>query len=234
MMSNGSHTCGVAVRGIIVASLAIGFALPLSAQSEQRKLAEFAKAIRANQAALRGFSWESRTEIEIDGEPSGVVLAQVRFDAEGSLESTVISRTEADNVGGPIGKRKADKKREKMNQQIAGVKRLIASYIHMSRSTLEKALVNARALPAGEEMTRIQTRGLLHTGDTLSVWVTNRPVELHKFEIFTSYKGEPVQAEAKFRRLSGGPAYPAHTTIDTEMKERKLVLKTENSKPIRR
>jgi hypothetical protein len=219
---------------MIVASLAIGFALPLGAQSEQRRLAEFARAIRANQAALKGFSWESRTEIEVDGEPSGVVLAQVRYDAEGNLERTVISRSEPDSVRGPIRKRKASKKRAKMNEQIAGVRQLIASYIHMSRGTLEKALGNARALPVGEEMTRIQTRSLLRTGDTLSIWVTNRPVELQKLEIFSSYEGEPVQAKAEFRSLDGGPAYPAHTTIDTEMKERKLLLTTENFNLIRR
>lgn len=233
MMSTGSHS-GAAVRGIVLSFLALGFALPLGAQSERRRLAEFTRAMRANQAALRNFGWESRTEIEVDGKQAGLVLAQVQYDADGALKRTVISKTEPDSVHGPIRKRKAKKKREKMNEQIAGVRRLIESYTHMTSETLQKAVGNARALAGGAEMTRIQTRNLLRTGDTLSIWVTNRPLELQRLEVFTSYEGEPVQVEVEFRSLDGGPAYPARITINTELKERKLVLTTENFNFIRR
>ena len=65
MMSTGSHS-GAAVRGIVLSFLALGFAFPLGAQSERRRLAEFTRAMRANQAALRNFGWESRTEIEVE------------------------------------------------------------------------------------------------------------------------------------------------------------------------
>ena len=51
---------------------------------------EFAEAQRANQLALRQYSWKSRTELKVNGESKQVRLEQVRFDLDGRLQKTVI------------------------------------------------------------------------------------------------------------------------------------------------
>ncbi len=51
---------------------------------------EFAKAQKDNAAALREYTWKSRTEIKMKGESKSVKLEQVQYDLDGKLEKTPI------------------------------------------------------------------------------------------------------------------------------------------------
>jgi len=63
---------------IVVASACV-----LAAQSRN---AEFMKAQQANNAALRHYTWKSRTELRLKGETKKVMLDHVRFDYDGQLQ----------------------------------------------------------------------------------------------------------------------------------------------------
>ena len=53
-----------------------------------------AEAQQENKAALREYTWQSRTEIKLKGESKNVKVEQVRYDLDGALQKTPIAGTD--------------------------------------------------------------------------------------------------------------------------------------------
>jgi hypothetical protein len=62
------------------------------------------EAQRANAAALREYTWKSRTELTLKGETRSVRLEQVRYDLDGRLQKTQIGRTPGQSQGAGSGR----------------------------------------------------------------------------------------------------------------------------------
>jgi hypothetical protein len=70
---------------------------------------------------------------------------------------------------------------------------------------------------------------VLRQGDQVSLWLDAETEDPRKLEILTSYEGEPVRVTTEFLRIEDGPFYPSRVVIETEIKEKKLVVTTVNS-----
>src|SRR5688572_16436158 len=115
--------------------LLVGIALATAAAGQQQ---EFAAAQRANHAALRQYSWKSRTELKLVGEVKQVRLEDVRYDLNGELQKTVIGGGPATDDGhpgggGPGGRIKARivaRKKAAFKDMLAELAELAESYAH--------------------------------------------------------------------------------------------------------
>src|SRR3990170_7632950 len=70
--------------------LLAAFALTASSLASGQQKEQFAQAQKDNGAALRQYTWKTRTEIKMKGESKSVKLEQVRYDVDGKLEKTPI------------------------------------------------------------------------------------------------------------------------------------------------
>jgi hypothetical protein len=77
---------------------------------------QFAQAQKDNSAALKKYTWKSRTELQLKGESKNVKLEQVRYDLDGKLQKTDIGapateqRTEQTSRRGRRGRGRAKEK----------------------------------------------------------------------------------------------------------------------------
>ena len=70
-------------------------------------------------------------------------------------------------------------------------------------------------------------RGVIRQADRLDLWVDNLTNRPQRLEVLTSLEGEPVRLTATFARLPDGPTYAVETIVETELKEKKMVVRTE-------
>jgi hypothetical protein len=159
-----------------IIALVIIIALPVKAQDTdpaQRAL-QYAEVQQKNIAALKAYSWKTRTVITMDEKPMMTMLIQARFDADGKLQHTTISsESHVDKKRGMRGK-KQKKKIEELSQLIEKVVRLQATYVIMSKGQLvdyfEKAAIqDGMGEMAG--MKRFYAKSVLAPNDDLTIWI---------------------------------------------------------------
>src|SRR3989304_3373145 len=103
------------------------FALTASSRASGQQKEQFAQAQRDNAAALRQYTWKTRTEIKMKGESKSVKLEQVRYDLDGKLQKTPIdgpppapaAKEEAGGRGGRRGGKLKEKVIEKKKDEFA-------------------------------------------------------------------------------------------------------------------
>jgi len=200
--------------------------------SRAAELREFAESFRYNRQQLRNYSWKSRIEVTLAGQTQAIQTFEVRYDAEGNREKTLIaSEVDPTAVRGPVRKRKASKKQKQQQERQAELKRLIKAYVEPDPKTSRQLFESATVWEGQgrtEGVTRVLARNVIRQGDLISLWLDSLTRNPRKLEIVTSSGGEPVKVTTEFRTLDDGAFYPAVTIIETEIKEKKLVMKTEN------
>lgn len=225
----GSGTGRAAMTAVIMLAAVVGGA------AQPR---EFAESQRANQAALRQYSWKSRTELKIDGESRQVRLEQVRYDIDGQLQKTVIggSQPAADDTNsappGPIGglkKRIVTKKKEAFRDMLAELAAIADAYAHMPPDRMKAFAARATMTPAqGPDggLVRVQGIDVLTIGDQMTVWVEPSASAMRRVEIAASYEGRPVRIAADYRALANGTTYQARSTLRYPEKSVELIVET--------
>jgi hypothetical protein len=197
--------------------LAIG--VGLSGASAQ-EFGEIAREFRRNSDALRGHTWKSKVVFTVDGKELGSELYQVTLDTDGNVERKLISEE---------GKR--TKQQQLAEVSLSGIQDLIDGYVHMSPESFKAAFGdNPRwVIPGGEgEPTRIKTSGVVHSRDTMEIWVDPGTFALQKLELDTSLQKEPVRLMAEFGRTEGGVTYVTKSTFYTHHKSKSMQIETEN------
>ena len=91
-------------RFAVAAALVAGLLLPVTASTPDKGTlaTQIAEGRKQNQMMMRDYSWNTRTEVKIDGEVKSVKVDMMRFTADGELQRTKISDS-ADGQKKPRG-----------------------------------------------------------------------------------------------------------------------------------
>jgi hypothetical protein len=183
----------------------------------------FAEKFERNQQELREYRWKTRVEMVLDGRSETVQLFEVNHDPDGMVRKTPVS-------GGDYTK-KASKKQRQLRALQIDLQALIDSYLELDESTAEQyfdqaAVWQGQGRVEGE--TRLKARHVRRQGDEVSLWLDSETGIPRQLLIVTSASGEPVRVTTRFALLEAGPFYPASVVVETEIKEKKLVMKTED------
>jgi len=189
-------------------------------------LQQVAAGMKSNQEALRDYAWQSRVNVEVDGEEKKVDLYQVRYDMSGELEKTRIGgEADAKKVHGPIRKKKTKKAKKNAQEFAEELGDQIEAYL--SPESVAKALSTAFARVDGGEL-KLHSQDVVQKGDSVDfslVETTKQPMTL---TIETTADDSPVKFEITFQRLDDGTNYAAQSIVDTEFGGKKLKIVTEN------
>jgi len=226
------------VFGVMLLTLA-GLAGIVGAQDPSQAKQEFAQAQKDNAAALRQYTWKSRTEIKMGGESKSVKLEQVRYDLDGKQQKTAIgeppqpqAQEEAGRRGGRRGggrvKAKViENKKEEFAELMQNLGQLVGSYAHMPPDKMQ-AFSESATLATGQGQggneVLIQGSNAMVPGDTMSVWIDPASFGMRRIEIRTSFDGKPVHFTGEFQALTDGPTYPARLVLEYPDKEVELVV----------
>lgn len=210
--------------GIWIVLLAVAAGTGALGQDPDRSVNVFAitDALEKNQRALAEYTWKLKVEVALDGATLSEQLFQARMN-DGRFQSELIEATETDE-----GRRRSRGRRDLEHRQ--RLRALLMSYVNMSPEKLGEALTNAAVSenPDGGSTTRVQARGAIREGDSYDLWIDSSTRRPRRFEVFTSLDGEPVRLVARFEKLERGPVYPAEATVETEIKEKKMIISLEN------
>jgi hypothetical protein len=206
-------------RGIMLALLGSAVAMAQAA-----RLQDVLDVLRENDRQLRRYAFKLRTEIRVADELLQVSLTRASYDGDGALIETALP---GETVSPPTGG-KLPKKVRAFHEELCALTR---SYVDLDPRRMRDALAGAHAWEGqGErgELLRIQARGVIRQADRLELWVDSATDRPRRLEVLTSMRGEPVRLEADFEQLEGGPSYAAVTRVETELKEKRMVIRTES------
>lgn len=218
--------------------LLAAFALTLGSLASGQQKEQFAQAQKDNAAALRQYTWKTRTEIKMRGESKSVKLEQVRYDLDGKLEKTAIDGAPApaakEEAGGRGGRRGGklkekviEKKKDEFAELLKNLGQLVGSYAHMPPDKMQAFAAGATLTPnQGDKKDQllIQGKNVLQAGDTMSVWVDPKSYMFRAVEIQTSYEEKPVHFKGDFQPLTAGPTYSARSVLEYPDKEVELTV----------
>ena len=207
----------------------------LSSTDAAAQQMEFAQAQKANQAALRQYTWKSRTELRLNGESKNVRLEQVRYGFDGQLQKTQIGgagdsdagRGERGRAGGPIRQRVIARKKEEFQELMNDLAMLAGSYAHLSPSQLQtfgKQATFSKGRSGEGGSIRIQGRDVVVAGDEMVVWVDPLSYTIRRVEIRTTLEAAPVHVVADYRSLDNGLSYQARSILRYPEKHMELTV----------
>lgn len=222
------------VLGVVLFGLA-GLASVGDAQDADQAKQQFAQAQKENAAALRHYTWKSRTELRMKGESKSVKVDQVRYDLDGKTQKTAISTSPAPEEpqssgrrgrrGGGRAKAKIiENKKEEFAELMKNLGQLVASYLHLPPDKAQAFAHNATTGVTEDGAILIQSVNVLHEGDTMAVQIDPASYMMRRIEIHTSLENKAVHFTGEFRPVTEGPTYPARLTLQYPDKEVELTI----------
>ncbi len=222
------------VLGVVLLGLA-GLASVGDAQDADQAKQQFAQAQKENAAALRHYTWKSRTELRMKGESKSVKVDQVRYDLDGKTQKTAISTSPAPEEpqssgrrgrrGGGRAKAKIiENKKEEFAELMKNLGQLVASYLHLPPDKAQAFAQTATTGVTEDGAILIQSVNVLHEGDTMAVQIDPVSYMMRRIEIHTSLENKAVHFTGEFRPVTEGPTYPARLTLQYPDKEVELTI----------
>lgn len=217
-----------------VICLSVASASSLFAQHKEK----FAQAQKENGAALKQYTWKSRTELKLKGESKNVKLEQVRYDMDGQLQKTNIgapaqeapkqqSRRGGRRGRGRLKEKIVENKKAEFGELMHGLAKLAGSYAHMTPEAMQTFAKNA-GVGQGEgplqDTVQIRSGDVLQPGDQVSIWVDPTSYSMRQVEISSVFEEKPVTLKVEFQSAADGPTYPARSTLAYPDKDVELTV----------
>jgi hypothetical protein len=186
----------------------------------------------ANQQALRGYRWTSRSEVKVEDKVRLSSLSMARMDDKGRVQMEQIGGQDS---GAPSqvfqsGRSQAQIRQDKLDERILYVTGQLRKYDAPSKKQLdtfrEKATRNSGIgdLADTEQMT---LQGLIKPDDRVTLWVDRKTGLQRRMEVATTGGKEPFVAVTTFAPVHDGAWVVSRRTI--EVPRLKVQIVTENT-----
>jgi hypothetical protein len=211
--------------------------LVLGAQEPDMKQ-KFAQAQKANGAALRQFTWKSRTVLNLKGETKKMKVDQVVFDSSGQQQKTLLEESpqgEQQVSGGRLKKKIVAKKKEEFAELMQDLVQLVTSYAHIPPEQMQAFVKNASfslGQAPHEGTLKIAGQNAVEPGDAMNIWVDKQTLMMRRVEITTAYDKNPVQVAADYQSIPNGPTYLARATVDYPEKKLQVIVENFEYQPL--
>ena len=175
---------------------------------------------------LREYTWNTRTEVKIDGEVKSVKVDLVRFTPEGELQKTKVSDS-ADGQKKPRGikGKVASKKIKGMQEWASELTQLLQKYSLPTAGSLLDFMDKATVERTGQLATVVAS-DVVQQGDKMTVLVDSGSRQLKMIQVSTSLDGDSVDVEILNESLENGPSYTARQIV--KVPAQKVELTVEN------
>jgi hypothetical protein len=205
---------------VLMTSLALFLAAAIAGAADLRS---FSNKFKQNRQELREYRWKSRVEMLLEGRAETVQVFDVSHDSDGLLHKAPIP-AEQD------GKKITKKQRQLLALQV-DLQALIDAYLEPDERTAEQyfdrsAVWQGQGRVDGE--THLKARNVRRQSDEVSLWLDSETGVPRELLIVTSDGGEPVRVTTEFAQLEAGPFFPASVVVETEIKEKKVVMRAKN------
>jgi hypothetical protein len=205
----------------------------LVAQEETSPGQQFQEQLAADAKAIRGYTWERRTEVEVNGETKSVKLQQVRYDIDGNQQATDIAGNEGTQQTqengrerrgrGRIAGRVMEKKKAELQELIEGLMRTAQTYAKPDPDKMQAFIQGAERSFEGDVLA-IRGRGLAETEDEVEIKIDTASFLPRHYAVETTYDDEPLTMAIDFRKTDEIPNHAARMVLEYPNKDLRVQI----------
>jgi len=179
------------------------------AQDQLVKRAEtavkIAEARKANAKLMHEYSWNSRTELIVDGSVKDMRLEQVQYGPDNQLQRIIENEQGASLPFGFIRRAIAEKKQKEMETYLKGLRGLLDQYTLPTAGKVLDFMDKATTTLADDgRMILMSGTSVVVPGDSLSIWTDASTRKTRKMQVNTFFQGDAVNLTATFKTLRRG------------------------------
>jgi len=177
-----------------------------------------------NAAQMRNYSWNTRTEVKMDGEVKSVKVELVRFTPEGEWQKAMVSDSSA-GAKKPRGIRGkvASKKIKGMQEWAVELGKLLQQYSLPTPGSILDFLDSAAVQRTGN-MVNLVGKDVIQPGDYLAILVDANSKQLKIITVKTSLDGDAVDVQINSENLDDGLSYTARQVVKVPAKKVELMI----------
>jgi len=196
--------------------LSLGAWPVVQAQAPPTGLAgEIIQACQKNNALMRQYSWECRTDVYLNDVSKDLRIEQVNYGPGGQLQRMLINDQSAPLPFGFFAAQIAEQVREQVQQSLVGLRGMLDRYTLPSSGKIVSFISQATiSAPDANGLLQLTGNSVVVPGDMLSMWVDARTRQPRRMRTMTYYQGYEVTATATFNTLKTGLNYMAYATVD--------------------
>lgn len=179
---------------------------------------------KQNAAQMRNYSWNTRTEVKMDGEVKSVKVELIRFTPEGELQKAMVSDSTA-GAKKPRGVRGrvASKKKKGMQEWAAELGKLLQQYSLPTSGSILDFLDNATVQRTGN-MVNLVGKNVIQQGDYMAILVDAKSKQLKLITVKTSLDGDAVDVQITSENLDDGLSYTARQVVKVPAMKVELIV----------
>lgn len=192
--------------------------LTLLAQVPNEGLANGIIAARKkNAAALAGYNWNCRTEIDKDGKMQDIRIDLVNLGPDGTPQHALLNDQQGQLPGGFLRKRIAEGERKKAEKYVKELSSLVDQYTLPSAGAVINFIAGAKIQPittaGGQSMLSLSGSGVVAPGDSFALTVNGGSLQPVSVQITTQYEGDSVSISATYRTMQSGLNHLQYATV---------------------
>jgi hypothetical protein len=214
---------------LAVGLLALSWPLTILAQSalsaEAASAVQIAEARKANDALMRQYAWNSRTELTEQGEVKDTRIELVNYAPDGQLHRSLLNDQSAPLPRGFLRRAVAENKKQEMETYLTGLRQLIDQYTLPTTGKILDFMTQARLTgPNASGLLSMTGNNVVSPGDTLTVWTDVRTRHTRRIQVNTTFQGNAVELTATFNTLVSGLTYVAYAEVTVPAKQLSVQL----------
>lgn len=197
---------------LLIGLAAIGGVQPALAQPNPYAVAnsavQISQARQANAALMHQYTWNSRTEIIVQGQVKDVRIDQVSYGPYGQLQHALLNDQPASSgpmLPTPIGflrRAVANNEKQELQQFLTGLQGLLEQYTLPTTGKIFDFM--SSAVPSGPDsngMLQLTGYNVVQQGDSLTLWVNAWTKHARQIQVNTTFQGQAVQLSATFATI---------------------------------
>ncbi len=173
---------------------------------------------------MRNYSWNTRTEVKMDGESKSVKVELIRFTPEGEMQKAMVSDSSAGakkprGIRGKVAKNKI----KGMQEWAAELGKLLQQYSLPTSGNILDFLDQATVRRTGN-MVNLTGRNVIQQGDYMAILVDASSKQLKLITVKTNLDGDAVDVQITSKSLDDGLSYTARQVVKVPAKKVELTI----------
>lgn len=214
------------LRRILLLAGLLALVLPQVAQaqtaisSDANMAVQITEARKANDALMRQYTWNSRTELLENNEVKDIRLELVNYAPDGTLQRSLLNDTGAALPRGFLRRAIAEDQRKKVEEYLTGLRGLLDQYTLSTTGKILDFMTTATTIgPDASGLLEMTGHNVVSPGDTLSIWTDARTRKTRRLLVNGFYQGDIVTLTATFNTLPSGLTYMAYANVSVPAKQ---------------
>ncbi len=180
---------------------------------------QIAEARKANDALMRQYTWNSRTELTEQGEVKDTRIELVNYAPDGQLQRSLLNDQSAPLPRGFLRRAVAEDKKQEMETYLTGLRQLIDQYTLPTTGKILDFMTQAALTgPDASGLLGMTGHNVVSPGDTLTIWTDVRTRHTRRLQVGTTFQGNAVALTATFNTLASGLTYMAYAEVTVPAK----------------